>query len=118
VVISVLRTHHHSLDARDDYIGRIGLRQRCCAEPNPQTKYTLQFALDPGDRWRRWLLDVGDALVFVEVQQQEIPVEPVVNATVTAPLGFQWRTCRRSRLGGGVDAEITGAAVALTIRAS
>jgi hypothetical protein len=33
-------------------------------------------------------------------------------ATVTAPLGFQWRTCRRSRLGGGVDAEITSAAVA------
>jgi hypothetical protein len=32
------------------------------------------FDLDPGYRWRQWLLDVADALVFVEVSSRKFPL--------------------------------------------
>ena len=43
------------------------------------TKYTPRPDLDPGCRWHQWVLDVADALGFIEVRQQEVTVEPVVN---------------------------------------
>jgi hypothetical protein len=48
VVISVLRTRHQGLDACDDGIGGIGLRQRCCAPPirRQSTRPDLILILD------------------------------------------------------------------------
>jgi hypothetical protein len=79
VVISVLQTRLQGLDACDDGIDGIGLRQRCCAPPirRQSTRPDLILILDVDGT--SGVLDVADALGFVEVQQQEVTVEPVVN---------------------------------------